>query len=77
MSLNQLVGEGDHGKHVKHRVEVDETIVAITNPSRKSLKKLFEAYELNPLLMFDMSITQYVSKIVPYPAMEYNKKHAF
>ena len=27
--------------------------------------------------MFDMSITQYVSKILPYPAIDYNKKHAF
>ena len=77
VSLNELVGVGEHGKRVKERVIEDETIVAITDPSRKSLAKLFRAYQLNPLILFDMSITQYVSKIVPYPAQNYNKEKAF
>ena len=52
---------------IKHNVIHFETIVAIENANRKSLKKLFNAYNLNPLLMYDMSITQYISKVVPYP----------
>ena len=51
VSLNQLVGEGEHGKRVKETVVEDETIVAITDPSRKSLSKLFRAFKLNPLLL--------------------------
>ena len=51
VSINQLVGEGEHGKWVKETVVEDETIVAITDPSRKSLSKLFRAFKLNPLLL--------------------------
>ena len=51
-----------------------ETIIAIENADRKSLMKLFKAYDLNTLLMFDMSITQFVSKVSPYPHSNYNHK---
>ena len=67
--MNELIRDGSS---IKKDVMQFETIVIIENANRKSLMKLFNAFDLNPLLMYDMSITQFISKVVTYTHHKFN-----
>ena len=65
-------GSLERKEAMENVIEYTQTVILINALDKKTLMKLFKAYDLNHLLMLEMAQDQYISKLAPYTHPDYN-----